>query len=51
VRLQRHKDGGLCDVKTFRAAAGLRWIDAAGHTATLAIATPSALQGVAATEA
>ena len=27
VRLQRYKDGGLSDVKTFKAADGLTWID------------------------
>jgi topoisomerase-4 subunit A len=31
VRLQRHKDGGLSDVTTFKAADGLTWIDAAGR--------------------
>jgi topoisomerase-4 subunit A len=32
VRLQRHKDGGLSDLKTFKAADGLTWIDSAGRT-------------------
>jgi topoisomerase-4 subunit A len=31
VRLQRYRDGGLCDLKTFKAAAGLSWIDSAGR--------------------
>ena len=31
VRLQRHKDGGLSDVKTFKEADGLTWIDSAGR--------------------
>ena len=31
MRLQRYKDGGLSDVKTFKAADGLTWIDAAGR--------------------
>jgi topoisomerase-4 subunit A len=31
VRLQRYRDGGLSDVKTFKAAEGLSWIDAAGR--------------------
>ena len=31
VRLQRHKDGGLSDVKTFKEAEGLTWIDAGGR--------------------
>src|ERR1700757_1055736 len=29
VRLQRFKDGGLSDLKTFKAADGLTWVDAA----------------------
>jgi topoisomerase-4 subunit A len=37
VRLQRYKDGGLSDAKTFEAADGLTWIDAAGRTYTLSI--------------
>jgi topoisomerase-4 subunit A len=32
VRLQRHKDGGLSDLKTFKAADGLAWVDSAGRT-------------------
>jgi len=31
VRLQRFKDGGLADVKTFRLADGLTWTDTAGR--------------------
>ncbi len=31
VRLQRHKDGGLSDVKTFKEADGLTWIDSGGR--------------------
>ena len=30
VRLQRYKDGGLSDLKTFKAQQGLTWIDSAG---------------------
>ena len=30
VRLQRHKDGGLSDVKTFKAADGLTWVELGG---------------------
>ena len=30
VRLQRYKEKGLSDVKTFKAADGLTWIDAGG---------------------
>ena len=32
VRLQRHKDGGLSDVTTFKAGDGLTWIDSAGRS-------------------
>ncbi|TAK49290.1 MAG: DNA topoisomerase IV subunit A [Xanthobacteraceae bacterium] len=31
VRLQRYKDGGLCDVTTFAAREGLAWRDSAGR--------------------
>ena len=31
VRLQRYKDGGLSDLKTFKAADGLAWTDSAGR--------------------
>jgi len=37
VRLQRYKDGGLSDVKTFRSDEGLTWIDTAERTFTLSI--------------
>src|SRR4051812_19183033 len=37
VRLQRYKDGGLSDVKTFKAGDGLTWVDGAGRTFTLTI--------------
>jgi topoisomerase-4 subunit A len=37
VRLQRHKDGGLCDIKTFKAEEGLTWIDSAGRVFTLSL--------------
>ncbi|MEA2987245.1 MAG: topoisomerase subunit [Alphaproteobacteria bacterium] len=37
VRLQRYKDGGLSDVKTFKAGAGLTWIDSAGRSFTLTL--------------
>ncbi len=37
VRIQRYKDGGLSDVKTFRAADGLTWLDAADRTFTLTL--------------
>jgi topoisomerase-4 subunit A len=31
VRLQRYKDGGLSDLKTFKAGEGLTWVDAGGR--------------------
>jgi topoisomerase-4 subunit A len=34
VRLQRYKDGGIADVKTFTMADGLTWTDSAGRTHT-----------------
>jgi topoisomerase-4 subunit A len=34
VRLQKYKDGGLSDLKTFAAAAGLTWTDSSGRTYT-----------------
>jgi len=37
VRLQRHKDGGLCDLKTFEAVKGLSWTDTAGRVFTLSL--------------
>ncbi len=37
VRLQHYRDGGLSDVKTFKAADGLSWIDTAGRVHTLAM--------------
>jgi topoisomerase-4 subunit A len=35
VRLQRYKDGGLSDVRVFKKADGLAWLDAAGRVFTL----------------
>ena len=35
VRLQRYKEGGLSDLKTFSGDAGLTWLDSAGRTFTL----------------
>jgi topoisomerase IV subunit A len=35
VYLQRYKDGGLSDVRVFRKADGLTWLDPAGRTFTL----------------
>jgi topoisomerase-4 subunit A len=37
VRLQRYKDGGLSDIKTFRADDGLSWTDSAGRLFTLSM--------------
>jgi topoisomerase-4 subunit A len=37
VRLQRHKDGGLSDIRTFKAADGLTWTDSAGRVFTLSL--------------
>jgi len=37
VRLQRYKDGGLSDVKTFKAEDGLTWVDPAGRVFTVAM--------------
>ena len=38
VRLQRYKDGGLADARTFALADGLAWKDPAGRTRTVAAA-------------
>jgi len=32
VRLQRYKDGGISDIKTFNSADGLTWTDSSGRT-------------------
>ncbi|HET7681893.1 MAG TPA: DNA topoisomerase IV subunit A [Xanthobacteraceae bacterium] len=37
VRLQRYKDGGLSDVKTFKTGDGLTWVDSAGRSFTLTL--------------
>jgi topoisomerase IV subunit A len=37
VRLQRYKDGGLSDIKTFKADDGLSWEDSAGRAFTLSM--------------
>ncbi len=37
VRLQKYKDGGVSDVKTFKAAEGLTWMDTAGRSFTLSL--------------
>ena len=45
VRLQRYKDGGLSDVKTFKGAAGLSWIDAGGRVFTQSMKELAAWRG------
>jgi topoisomerase-4 subunit A len=37
VRLQRFKDGGLSDLKTFKTEQGLTWVDSAGRSFTFAL--------------
>jgi topoisomerase-4 subunit A len=37
VRLQRYRDGGLSDVKTFKGADGLTWTDGAGRAFSLTL--------------
>src|SRR5213075_91308 len=37
ARLQRYKDGGLSDVKTFKGADGLTWTDGAGRAFSLTL--------------
>jgi topoisomerase-4 subunit A len=37
VRLQRYKDGGLSDLKTFNAGTGLSWTDTAGRAFSLTL--------------
>ena len=37
VRLQRYKDGGLSDIKTFEVEKGLTWIDSAGRLFNLSL--------------
>jgi len=37
VRLQRHKDGGLSDIKTFEVEKGLNWTDSAGRAFNLSL--------------
>ena len=37
VRMQRYKDGGLSDVKTFKGAEGLTWKDASDRTFSLTL--------------
>jgi topoisomerase-4 subunit A len=37
VRLQRHKDGGLSDIKTFEVEKGLSWLDSANRVFNLSL--------------
>ena len=45
VRLQRHKDGGLSDVVTFKAGDGLTWIGEGGRVSNLPIKELAAWRG------
>ncbi len=45
VRLQRYKDGTLSDVKTFKGADGLTWIDGGGRTFNLSLKELAAWRG------
>jgi topoisomerase-4 subunit A len=45
VRLQRHKDGGLSDIKTFKTDGGLIWIDTASRTFNLSMKELTAWRG------
>jgi topoisomerase IV subunit A len=45
VRLQRHKDGGLSDVKTFTAQDGLTWIGEGGRASNLSLKELGAWRG------
>jgi topoisomerase IV subunit A len=45
VRLQRYRDGGLSDLKTFRAEQGLAWTDTAGRAFSLTLAELSDWRG------
>src|SRR5882672_11248519 len=45
VRLQRYKDGGLSDLKTFKAGEGLTWVDAGGRVFTQSIKELAAWRG------
>jgi topoisomerase-4 subunit A len=45
VRLQRYKDGGLSDLKTFTAKEGLTWVDAGGRVFTQTLKELAAWRG------
>ena len=45
VRLQRHKDGGLSDVTTFKGDAGLTWVGDGGRMSNLSVKELAAWRG------
>jgi topoisomerase-4 subunit A len=45
VRLQRHKDGGLSDITSFKAEAGLTWVGEGGRVSNLPIKELAAWRG------
>jgi topoisomerase-4 subunit A len=45
VRLQRYRDGGLSDLKTFKANQGLAWTDTAGRAFSLTLTELSDWRG------
>ena len=45
VRLQRHKDGGLSDVTTFKAGDGLTWVGDGGRVSNLSLKELAAWRG------
>ena len=45
VRLQRHKDGGLSDVTTFKAGDGLTWVGEGGRVSNLSLKELAAWRG------
>jgi topoisomerase-4 subunit A len=45
VRLQKYKDGGLSDVRSFTLSEGLTWLDPAGRTRTVGAAELAEWQG------
>jgi topoisomerase-4 subunit A len=45
VRLQRYKDGGLSDIKSFKANDGLTWVDAGGRVFTQSMKELAAWRG------
>jgi topoisomerase-4 subunit A len=45
VRLQRHKDGGLSDVTTFKGEAGLNWVGEGGRVSNISLKELAAWRG------